>query len=100
DIISVEADYRKESADAAAQQLREAGFRVKRTVIPETSFWNDWTKYPLAVTNWNARPLGIQTYALAYQSGTAWNETGYSNSDFDDLVAKANSVVDADKRRE
>lgn len=99
DIISVEADYRKESSDAAAQQLREAGFKVKRTVIPESSFWNDWTKYPLATTNWNARPLGIQTYALAYQTGTAWNETGYSNPDFDATIQKANAIADADRRR-
>ncbi|MDN2582807.1 ABC transporter substrate-binding protein [Aquibium sp. ELW1220] len=99
EIISVEADYRKESSDAAAQQLREAGFKVKRTVIPESSFWNDWTKYPLATTNWNARPLGIQTYALAYKSGTAWNETGFSDPEFDAFVDKANSIADADQRR-
>lgn len=100
EIISVEADYRKESSDAAAQQLREAGFKVKRTVIPESSFWNDWTKYPLATTNWNARPLGIQTYALAYQTGTAWNETGYSNPEFDAKIQQANAIADADRRRE
>lgn len=99
EIISVEADYRKESSDAAAQQLRDAGFKVKRTVIPESSFWNDWTKYPLAVTNWNARPLGIQTYSLAYQTGTAWNETGFSDPDFDAKIQKANSIADADTRR-
>lgn len=99
EIISVEADYRKESSDAAAQQMRDAGFKVKRTVIPESSFWNDWTKYPLATTNWNARPLGIQTYALAYKTGTAWNETGFSDPDFDALIEKANAVADADARR-
>ncbi len=99
EIISVEADYRKESSDAAAQQMRDAGFKVKRTVIPESSFWNDWTKYPLATTNWNARPLGIQTYALAYKTGTAWNETGFSDPDFDALIEKANAIADADQRR-
>ncbi|MBX3575198.1 MAG: ABC transporter substrate-binding protein [Mesorhizobium sp.] len=99
EIISVEADYRKESSDAAAQQMRDAGFKVKRTVIPESSFWNDWTKYPLATTNWNARPLGIQTYALAYKTGTTWNETGFSDPDFDALIEKANAVADADQRR-
>ena len=99
EIISVEADYRKESSDAAAQQMRDAGFKVKRTVIPESSFWNDWTKYPLATTNWNARPLGIQTYALAYKTGTAWNETGFSDPDFDVLIEKANAIADADQRR-
>lgn len=99
DIISVEADYRKESSDAMAHQLRDAGFSVKRTVIPESSFWNDWTKYPLATTNWNARPLGIQTYALAYQTGTAWNETGFSDPEFDALIQQANAIADADRRR-
>ncbi|MBL8582966.1 MAG: ABC transporter substrate-binding protein [Rhizobiaceae bacterium] len=99
DLISVDADYRKESSDAAAQQMREAGFKVKRTVIPESSFWNDWTKYPLATTNWNARPLGIQTYALAYQTGSAWNETGFSDPEFDAKIEKANSIADADARR-
>jgi peptide/nickel transport system substrate-binding protein len=99
DLISVEADYRKESSDAAAQQMRDAGFKVKRTVIPESSFWNDWTKYPLATTNWNARPLGIQTYALAYKTGTAWNETGFSDPEFDALIEKANAIADADQRR-
>lgn len=99
DIISVEADYRKESADAAAQQMREAGFKVKRTVMPETAFWNDWTKHPLATTNWNARPLGIQTYTLAYQTGSAWNETGFSDPAFDANIQKANSIADAETRR-
>lgn len=99
DLISVEADYRKETSDAAAQQLREAGFKVKRTVIPESSFWNDWTKYPFATTNWNARPLGIQTYALAYQSGTAWNETGFSDPAFDAKVQEANAIADPERRR-
>jgi len=99
ELISVEADYRKESSDAAAQQMRDAGFKVKRTVIPESSFWNDWLKYPFATSNWNARPLGIQTYALAYKTGTAWNETGFSDPDFDVLIEKANAIADADTRR-
>ncbi|MBZ9990536.1 ABC transporter substrate-binding protein [Mesorhizobium sp. BH1-1-5] len=99
DLISVEADYRKESADVIAQQMRDAGFKVKRTVIPEAAFWNDWTKYPFATTNWNARPLGIQTYALAYRSGSAWNETGFADPDFDARLQKANAIADADQRR-
>ncbi|RWC76563.1 MAG: ABC transporter substrate-binding protein [Mesorhizobium sp.] len=99
DLISVEADYRKESSDVVAQQMRDAGFKVKRTVIPESAFWNDWTKYPFATTNWNARPLGIQTYALAYQSGSAWNETGFADAAFDAKVHKANAIADPDQRR-
>ncbi|PSJ58889.1 ABC transporter substrate-binding protein [Pseudaminobacter soli (ex Li et al. 2025)] len=100
ELISVEADYRKESADAIGQQLRAAGFKVKRTVYPEATFWNSWTDYPFAVTNWNARPLGIQTLALAYQTGSAWNETAFSDPVFDEKLKKANAIADSDKRRQ
>lgn len=99
ELISVDADYRKESSDVIAQQMRDAGLKVKRTVIPESAFWNDWTKYPFSTTNWNARPLGIQTLALAYQTGTAWNESGFSDPQFDAKIQQANALADADQRR-
>lgn len=99
-LISVDGDYRKESSDVIAQQMREAGFKVKRTLIPESAFWNDWTKYPFSTTNWNARPLGIQTLALAYQTGNAWNESGFSNPEFDSKLKEANAIGDSDKRKQ
>jgi len=99
-LISVDGDYRKESSDVIAQQMREAGFKVKRTLIPESAFWNDWTKYPFSTTNWNARPLGIQTLALAYQTGNAWNESGFSDPEFDAKLKEANAIGDSDKRKQ
>ena len=83
-----------------AAQLREAGFKVKRTVLPGSTFWNDWTKYPFSMTNWNMRPLGVQVIALAYRTGESWNESAYSNKEFDEKIAKALTVADVDKRRE
>jgi peptide/nickel transport system substrate-binding protein len=46
------------------------------------------------------RPLGVQTYNVAYKSGVPWNETAFSNPEFDALLAKANSIDDADARGE
>jgi peptide/nickel transport system substrate-binding protein len=46
------------------------------------------------------RPLGVQILALAYKSGAAWNEAAFSSKDFDDNLAKAMSILDADKRRD
>ena len=37
---------------------------------------------------------------LAYKSGVAWNEAGFANEEFDSLLAEANSIADADARRE
>ncbi|WP_271879582.1 ABC transporter substrate-binding protein [Phaeobacter italicus] len=100
EIISIDDDWRKNTTDAVAAQLRDAGFKVKRTVLPGSTFWNDWVKYPFSSTNWNHRPLGVQIHALAYRSGEAWNEFGWSNTEFDALLAEALSIADADKRRE
>jgi peptide/nickel transport system substrate-binding protein len=46
------------------------------------------------------RPLGVQVYALAYRTGGAWNETAFSNQEFDDLLSQAYAIADADQRRE
>ena len=90
----------KNPGDVIAAQLREAGFKVKRTVIPGSSFWNDWTKYPWSTTEWNMRPLGVQILALGYRSGESWNETAYANPDFDAKLNAALAVADAAKRKE
>ncbi|MEM6384872.1 MAG: ABC transporter substrate-binding protein [Pseudomonadota bacterium] len=100
ELISIDDDWRKNTTDAVAAQLRDAGFNVKRTILPGSTFWNDWVKYPYSSTNWNHRPLGVQIWALAYRSGEAWNEFGWSNSEFDALLTEALSIADADKRRE
>ncbi len=100
ELHSIDDDWRKNTTDAVAAQLRDAGINVKRTVLPGSTFWNDWVKYPFSSTNWNHRPLGTQVLALAYRSGEAWNESGFANAEFDSLLAEANSIADADKRRE
>ena len=100
EIHSIDDDWRKNTTDAVAAQLRDAGFKVKRTVLPGSTFWNDWTKYPFSSTNWNPRPLGVQIHALAYRSGEAWNEFGWENAEFDALLDEALAIADADKRRE
>jgi peptide/nickel transport system substrate-binding protein len=99
ELISVDQDYHMASCDAIAAQIRDAGIKVNRTIIPGSSFWNDWTKYPFSMTNWNMRPLGVQVYALAYRSGGAWNESAYANPDFDAGLAKALATADVEARR-
>lgn len=99
ELISIDGGYRKDTTDAVAAQLRDAGFKVKRTILPGSTFWNDWSKYPFSSTNWNHRPLATQVWGLAYRSGEAWNEFGWNNPEFDALLVEANSLADADKRR-
>ncbi|MFN0116022.1 MAG: ABC transporter substrate-binding protein [Paracoccaceae bacterium] len=100
ELISIDDDYQAASCDAVAAQVRDAGLNVKRTILPGSTFWNDWTKYPWSCTEWNMRPLGVQVLALAYKSGVPWNESAFANAEFDKLLTDALALPDADKRRE
>ena len=99
ELMSIDDAWRKDTTDAVAAQLRDAGIKVKRTILPGSTFWNDWSKYPFSSTNWNHRPLGVQVWALAYRSGEAWNEFGYASDEFDGLLTKALATADVEKRR-
>lgn len=100
ELISLDDGWQAASCDAVAAQIRDAGINIKRTILPGSTFWNDWLKYPFSATEWNMRPLGVQVLALAYKGGVAWNETAFNNAEFDALLAEAMSIADADKRRE
>jgi peptide/nickel transport system substrate-binding protein len=99
ELISIDDAWQAATCDAVAAQIRDAGINIKRTVLPGSTFWNDWTKYPFSATEWNMRPLGVQVLALAYRSGEAWNESAFANADFDAALAEALSIADVDKRK-
>ena len=100
ELITIEDDWQKNTGDAIAAQLRDAGIKVKRTVLPGSTFWNDWTKYPYSMTIWYMRPLGVQILALGYRTGEAWNESAYSDPAFDAKLQEALAISDVEKRRE
>lgn len=100
ELISLDDAWQAATCDAVAAQVRAAGLKVKRTKLPGSTFWNDWLKYPWSATEWNMRPLGVQVLALAYRSGEAWNESAFSNKEFDENLAKAMSISDAKARSE
>ncbi|MGO4831659.1 diguanylate cyclase, partial [Rhizobiaceae sp. 2RAB30] len=100
ELISADDEFYKVTADAVAAQMRDAGIGVKRTVIPSSNFWNDWTKYPFSCTEWLGRPLGVQVLALAYRSGAAWNESAFADKEFDKLLDQAVATPDVEQRRE
>jgi peptide/nickel transport system substrate-binding protein len=100
ELISLDDNWQSATCDAVAAQIRDAGINIKRTILPGSTFWNDWLKYPFSSTEWNMRPLGVQIFSLAYKSGVAWNETALKNAELDTLLAEALSIADAEKRRD
>ena len=100
ELISLDDGWEAATTAAVQAQLKDAGMNIKHTVMPGSTFWNDWQKYPFSSTTWNHRPLAVQNMSLAYTSTGSWNETGMASPEFDAAMAKALSLADADARRE
>ncbi len=100
ELISLDDGWEANSTAAVASQLVDAGAKIKHTVMPGSTFWNDWQKYPFSSTTWNHRPLAVMNMSLAYTSTGSWNETGMANPDFDAAMKAALALADADARRE
>ena len=100
ELISSDETFHSDTCDNVAAQIRAAGINIRRTILPGATFWGDWLTYPFSATSWAMRPLGVQVLNLAYRGGEAWNESAFSNAEFDELLEQANGIVDADERRE
>ncbi len=92
--------WEQAAVEAMAEQWKAAGIRAKINVLPSAKFWEVWDKVPFGFTEWTHRPLGFMVLALAYRTGVPWNESAYSNKQFDELLAKAEGTLDVDARRE
>ena len=86
------------TVQALAEQFKDIGVKVNIKPLPSAQYWEVWTKVPFSLTGWGHRPLGIMTLALAYRSNAAWNESGYSNPEFDALLDQADGILDPKKR--
>lgn len=91
--------WQQAAVQAMVEQWKEAGIRVNINVMPGAQFWDVWDKVPFGYTIWYHRPLGVMVLGLAYRSGVPWNESGYSNPEFDALLTKAEGTLDVEERR-
>jgi peptide/nickel transport system substrate-binding protein len=85
--------------EALRDQLKEVGIRLHVEVLPPTRYWEVWNKVPFGATSWSHRPLGTMALSQAYRTGAAWNETHYSDPEFDRALSDAEAVLDPAQRR-
>lgn len=86
-------------AETCQQQWKEAGIDISIKPIPGAQYWDIWTKVPFSTTIWFHRPLAVMTMGLAYRTGVPWNESGWSNKEFDEVLLKAEGELDVGKRK-
>jgi len=91
------------AVDAAVlfqNSAKKAGIDIDVVREPNDGYWSDvWMKKPFTAVYWSGRPVEDQMFTTAYQTGAAWNDTFWSNKRFDELLVKARSELDEDKRR-
>jgi peptide/nickel transport system substrate-binding protein len=86
-------------AEVYQAQVAPAGIRVNLTIAPGDGYWDDvWMVEPASVTSWSERPAD-QILNEAFRTGASWNETYWSNPEFDALLDQARSTLDADEAR-
>lgn len=100
DVVTLDDGVARRTGEAVVALLLDADIPARQTVLPGSRFWSAWKDFPLSITEWNHRPLGVQTLSLAYRSGAVWNESAYANSEFDAALTRARAIASAEERRE
>jgi len=92
------------SVDAATlyqASAKAGGINLKPVREPNDGYWSDvWMKKPYTAVYWSGRPVEDQMFSTAYKCGASWNDSFWCNERFDELLDKARSELDEDKRRE
>lgn len=99
ELVTLDDEWQRNTGDAVAALINDAGLACQRKVLPGKEFWANWKSFPFSATAWNHRPLEVQVLALSYRSGAAWNETGFSNPEFDQALDQAMAYPDAERRK-
>ncbi|WP_438397351.1 ABC transporter substrate-binding protein [Caballeronia sp. DA-9] len=90
------------AVDAAVlfkEQAARAGIAIEVKREPGDGYWsNVWNKVPFCVTYSHGRPTQDQMLNLVYKSNAAWNETAWSSSQFDELLAQGRQERAINKR--
>ena len=78
-----------------------AGFDIELDITEPDGYWDRWTEVPLGITSWTHRPLGTMVLPLAYiqEAIGAWNETRWSDEEFETLLRQAEATLDVEARR-
>ncbi len=86
-----------------AQLLKEncapAGINIELVMEPSNMYWDHWMDVDFGITSWTHRALAVMTLGLAYRTGVDWNETHWSNKEFDSLLDQAEATLDIEARK-
>ncbi|MDE1169077.1 MAG: ABC transporter substrate-binding protein [Pseudomonas sp.] len=81
------------------QSAKQAGLNLTVNRLPPDGYWsNHWMKHPISFGNINPRPNADIIFSQFFQSSAPWNESGWKNEQFDQLLMLARGETDDAKR--
>jgi peptide/nickel transport system substrate-binding protein len=85
-------------AEAYAVMASDAGININLIRTPDDSFWDEiWLKKPFITAGWAAySPLAM--LSIAYRTNAPWNESHWRRPDYDALLDKIATTMNADAR--
>ena len=98
-VVSPAATNSVEMALVLQDAARQIGLNLDVKRMPADGYWSThWMKHPVGFGNVNARPSADLALTLFFKSDAPWNEAGWKNEKFDQLLVAARSETDAARR--
>jgi peptide/nickel transport system substrate-binding protein len=102
--------YAQTSADVPAiatvwqEQMKQIGVEVEIQSIPPDVYYGEgdasWLEVDFGITDWGTRAVPLNYFKLAYVTGALYNESHWSDPEFDELTARIESELDDAARAE
>ncbi|REC93814.1 ABC transporter substrate-binding protein [Kushneria indalinina] len=100
-VVSPAANYSEEMGQLLQQSAAQAGLNINLNRVPGDGYWsNHWMKHPLGFGNVNPRPTANILLSQFFASSAPWNESGWKNEQFDQLLVASRSEADDAARRQ
>lgn len=98
-VVSPAATNSVEIALVMQYAAKQIGLNLDVKRMPSDGYWSThWMKHPVGFGNINSRPSADLALTLFFKSDAPWNEAGWKNDKFDQLLVAARAEVDAAKR--
>lgn len=91
---------RPDLAAVLKEQWAEAGIDVNIIVEPESVYYGDdgWLEVDLGITGWGSRPIPQFYLDVMLVDGAKWNESHFSDAEFDELAELAGTTLNEQER--
>ena len=98
-VASVAATGSVDIALLMQQSAQKIGLKLDVKRMPADGYWsNYWMKSPVGFGNINPRPSADILFTQFFKSDATWNESGWKNAQFDQLLLAARGETDTAKR--